>query len=157
MKQNINRFNRAAKFIPFLVGTALDTYACPPDLISDWLQEPKHENLLIRVAVREAEAWVLADKRNFAKFLGIRPALIPNDPESLPDPKRTLVGLARKARSGYLRDELCPPEHSTRQVGPNYNPRLGTFVLQQWDPLTAQLHSASLARTINRLRSFALL
>src|SRR2546429_1384171 len=58
LKRTINGFNNAAKGIPFLVGTDLDTYECPAALIGAWLQTPKHHNLLVRVAVREAEAWV---------------------------------------------------------------------------------------------------
>src|SRR6266496_4963185 len=84
LKQNINGFNNAAKGVPFLVATDLDRYNCPADLIDEWLNRPKHDNLLLRVAVREAEAWVLADRENFAKFLGIRAALIPDDVEALP-------------------------------------------------------------------------
>jgi hypothetical protein len=71
LKRTVNGFNNAAQGIPFLVGTDLDTYECPPALIDDWLPRPKHDNLLIRVAVREAEAWVLADRDGFAQFLGI--------------------------------------------------------------------------------------
>jgi len=35
LKQNINGFNNAAKGVPFLIGTDLDTYPCPPALIED--------------------------------------------------------------------------------------------------------------------------
>src|SRR6266851_2194826 len=72
LKRTINGFNNASKGTPFLVGTDLDRYICPSALIDDWLTHPKHHNLLIRVAVREAEAWVLADRHAFAEFLGIK-------------------------------------------------------------------------------------
>src|SRR5271166_4667562 len=62
LKRTINGFNNAAKGTPFLVATDLDNYECPPALIADWLRHPKHHNLLICIAVREAEAWVLADR-----------------------------------------------------------------------------------------------
>jgi hypothetical protein len=35
LKKNINGFNYAAKGVPYLVGTDLDRYDCPPALISD--------------------------------------------------------------------------------------------------------------------------
>ncbi len=154
LRQNINGFNNAAKGIPFLIGTDLDTYECPPALIVDWLLRPRHHNLLVRVAVREAEAWVLADKGNFADFLGIRSALIPDDAEAIPDPKRELIQLARRARRKELREDICPPAHSTRKVGPNYNSRLSAFVQQHWDPNAARERAESLARTIDRLIAF---
>src|SRR5271157_5538724 len=68
LKRTINGFNNAAKGTPFLVGTDLDHYECPAALIQNWLNNPKHHNLLIRVAVREAEAWVLADRQGIANF-----------------------------------------------------------------------------------------
>jgi hypothetical protein len=154
LRQSINGFNNAAKGIPFLIGTDLDRYECPPALIADWLQRPKHHNLLVRVAVREAEAWVLADKENFASFLGIRPVLIPDDVEAIPDPKRELIQLARRARKRELREDICPPARSTRIVGPNYNAQLAAFVQQHWEPNTARRRAASLARAIDRLIEF---
>jgi hypothetical protein len=154
LRQNINGFNFAAKGIPFLIGTDLDRYECPPALIVDWLLRPKHHNLLVRVAVREAEAWVLADKVNFADFLGIRSSLIPDEVEAIPDPKQELINLARRARRREMREDICPPANSTRRVGPNYNSRLSAFVQQHWNPNTARERAESLARTIDRLIEF---
>lgn len=154
LRQNINGFNNAAKGIPFLIGTDLDTCECPPILIADWLHQPRHHNLLVRVAVREAEAWVLADKENFANFLGIQSTLVPEDVETIPDPKKQLIQLARRARKRELREDICPPANSTRTVGPNYNSRLSAFVQRQWDPNMARTRATSLARTIDRLIEF---
>lgn len=154
LRNTINSFNYAAKGIPFLIGTDLDQYECPPVLIVDWLQAPKHPNLLIRVAVREAEAWVLADRDNFAKFLGIRSVLIPANVEALPNPKESLIALARKSRRKNLRDDLCPRAGSTSRIGPNYNGQLARFVSEMWNPDTAKLNSNSLKRTIERLAAF---
>lgn len=154
LRRTVNGFNHAARGIPFLVGTDLDTYNCPAALIQDWLSQPKHHNLLLRVAVREAEAWVLADKENFARFLGIRPALIRDDVENIQDAKRELIGLAARARRKGIREDICPPRRSTRRVGPNYNARLSVFVQQSWDPNTARHRATSLARTIDRLVDF---
>jgi hypothetical protein len=154
LKKNINGFNNAAKGVPYLVGTDLDEYDCPPALIADWLAHPKHHNLLIRVAVHEAEAWVLADREGFASFLGISAAKLPEDVEALAKPKETLIQLARTSRKRYVRDDICPSPHSTSKVGPNYNARLGGFVSQSWNPSVARLRSPSLDGTINRLIAF---
>jgi hypothetical protein len=154
LRRNINGFNLAARGIPFLIGTDLDRYDCPAALIQDWLLQPKHHNLLLRVAVREAEAWVLADKENFARFLGIRPALIPDDVENIRDAKSELIRLASGARNKRIREDICPPPRSTRAVGPNYNARLAVFVQHSWDPNIARQHATSLARTIDRLVAF---
>jgi hypothetical protein len=154
LKNRINGFNRAARGVPFLIGTDLDQYECPAALISEWISPPKHHNLIIRVAVREAEAWVLADKVNLAGFLGIRPNLVPENVEALEDPKQELIQLARNARRRDLREDICPPANSTRRVGPNYNAQLVSFVVQSWDPDAARTRSLSLDRAINRLNAF---
>ena len=154
LKQNINGFNNAAKGVPFLIGTDLDQYPCPPALLDDWMTRARHHNLMVHIAVREAEAWVLADKDNFATFLGIRSALIPDDVESIADPKRELIQLASRARKKDLRDDICPPPNSTRRVGPNYNARLSAFVQQLWDPNAARERAESLGRAIERLTTF---
>jgi len=154
LRRSINSFNLAARGTPFLVGTDLDQYECPPLLIADWLRTPKHPNLLIRVAVREAEAWLLADRDNFAGFLGIRPLLIPSDVEALPDPKASLIALAHKSKRRNLRDDICPRDGSTSKIGRNYNGQLVRFVAESWNPDTAKLNSSSLRRTIARLAAF---
>jgi len=154
LKRTIGGFNNAAKGIPFFVATDLDKHECPPVLIADWLTLPKHPNLMIRVAVREAEAWVLADRENFANFLGISVANVPVDVEALPNPKEALIQLARRSRKGQVRDDICPRPNSTSRVGPNYNARLSSFVSQVWDPNVARLNSQSLDSTIDRLVSF---
>jgi len=154
LRRNINGFNLAARGIPFLIGTDLDSYDCPAALIEHWLLRPKHHNLLLRVAVREAEAWVLADTENFAKFLGIRSTLIPHDVENIRNPKAELIRLASRARNKKIREDICPPARSTRLVGPNYNSRLAVFVQRSWDPHTARQRARSLARTIDRLLEF---
>jgi hypothetical protein len=154
LRQTINGFNNAAKGVPFLVGTDLDRYDCPPALIDDWLRRPKHHNLLICVAVREAEAWVLADRGSFAAFLGISVENVPKDVEALADPKATLIQLARRSRKRQLRDDICPRPRSTSRIGPNYNARLGTFVSESWNPTAARLNSQSLNGAMNRLVMF---
>ena len=150
----INGFNVAARGIPFYVGTDLDAYPCPSSLIDDWLDNPKHDNLLLRVAVREAEAWVLADRDNFAHFVGINSADIPANVEALPNPKATLIQLAKRSRNKQLREDICPSPKTTSKVGPNYNARLGVFVNTRWNPNAARTNSRSLDRTIERLIAF---
>jgi hypothetical protein len=66
LKKNIRAFNHAARGMPFLVLTDLNSTECPPTLIKKWLPYPKHPNLLFRVAVREVEAWLLAHRDAFA-------------------------------------------------------------------------------------------
>jgi len=157
LKQRISAFNNAAKGVPYLVLADLDTYSCPPDLLNAWLPRHRSSNLLFRVAVREVEAWLLADRRNLARFLGVQIDLIPLNSENLADPKAALINLARHSRHGELRKDICPPSGSTSQIGPGYNGRMSGFVADLWDPRNAALCCTSLSGAIRALDAFAFL
>src|SRR5271165_1927229 len=108
LRKTVHGWNRAARGVPFLLLTDLDSWECPRSLIDSWLLEPQQANLLFRVAVREVEAWLLADSENLGAFLGVAPSSVPSQPEILNDPKGALIDLARKSRSANLRDRLVP-------------------------------------------------
>lgn len=154
LRRTIHGWNRAARGVPFVVLTDLDTHLCPPALIREWLTEPRSANLLLRVAVREVESWLLADRINLAGFLNISVKKIPIAVDSLSDPKAVLVDLARNSRSGVVRSGIAPRKGSTAKQGADYNVLLSTFVRSSWDIGAARLNSPSLARTVERLRTF---
>src|ERR1700722_12123129 len=120
-KKANNRNAAAAAGTPFLLLTDLDGHQCPASLIGDWLHGKPHSDLIFRVAVREVESWVLADRAGFANFLGISHALMPLSPDQLPDPKRTLISLAMRSRVRSLRESIVARRGSTALQGPDYN------------------------------------
>jgi hypothetical protein len=154
IRKMIRGFNNAAKGTPFLILTDLDSIPCAPELMSTWLKEPVHPNLMFRVAVREVETWLLADGAGFAKFLGIRRTLAPADVDAIDDPKACLIRLARKSPRRELRWDIAPPPGSTRKIGPNYNGRLISFVRDRWNLSAATLSSPSLQRTVKAVARF---
>jgi hypothetical protein len=154
LKKNIRAFNKAAKSMPFVVLTDLDNSPCPPQMIKLWLDIPKHPNLLFRIAVKEVESWILADREAIADFLGISEKKIPDDTDSLSDPKAFLIKLARKSKSRSLREDLAPPSGATSKQGPNYNNCIIGFICDKWDADAASQHSRSLRRALERLRNF---
>jgi hypothetical protein len=154
LRKTIYGWNQAAKGTPFVVLTNLDEYTCPAELIADWLPVPKHPNLLVRVAVREVESWILADPENFSRFIGVSTITIPRQTDDLVDAKAALVALGRKSRFRLIRDSIVPRRGSTAKQGPGYNGCLGQFVREQWNINAASMNSPSLARTIKRLSSF---
>lgn len=139
LKKNIAGFNNAAKGIPFLVITDLDASECPHALIREWLPYHKHHNLLFRIAVREVEAWLLADCNGFARYLGVAIKDITLDVESMRDPKRRLIELAQKSRNRRLREAIVPGSKSDARQGPDYNGALISFVNEFWDIHTAMI------------------
>jgi hypothetical protein len=128
LKKHICGFNKAAKGMPYLVLTDLDNAECAPEMMRGWLQHPKHPNLLFRIAVKEVEAWLLADRVGFAKFLGISLDLVPTDVDKIADPKRYLIELAKRSRRRTIREDLVPRRGSTAKQGPAYNDRLISFI-----------------------------
>ncbi len=153
IKNNLNGYNHAAGFTNWVVLVDLNNTAeCAPALAEDWLPNP-NVNMVFCVAVQEIEAWLLADTTNFSGFLKVSPSNIPPVPESIEDPKKLIVSLARKSGSRIIRGDLVPPEGSTAQVGPSYNECLKSFVNYNWDIATAADKSPSLLRLITHLRN----
>ncbi len=154
LRRTISGWNRAAKGVPFLVLTDLDRDECPIKLIEAWLPGPRHPNLLFRVAVREVEAWLLADRTNFSLYIAVPEILLPADADELADPKATLLRLAGRSRLKGIRDRIVPKPGSTAKQGPDYNGCLGSFVREKWDIEAAKIGSPSLSRTVDRLAAF---
>lgn len=155
LKERISDFNRmAAKVMPVLLVTDLDRGECAAELVNSWLPGGPNANLLFRVAIRETESWVLADRSGFAEFLGVSIAKIPDRPDDLPDPKRALLDLVRTSRRRDLRADMLPTPGISFPVGLGYNERLTGFVRRQWDCRRAAEVSPSLARAVRRVADF---
>ena len=154
LQNRANNWNAAAAGTPILLLTDLDQHPCPSALIDDWLDWDVHANLIFRVAVREVESWLLADREGFADFLKISAVLIPLDPDQIVDPKQSLVNVARRSRSRALRESIVPRPGSTAVQGPDYNGCLSDFVRNRWDHNVAAERSPSLGRAWEKLMVF---
>lgn len=154
LKRMIEGFNNAAKGIPFLILTDLNATECPPALLQDWLPYPKHPHLLFRVAVREVESWLLADRTGIAKFLGIPKVLVPINPETVNNPKERIIELASRSRKRKLREAIVPSKKGTAKIGPDYNGALRSFVTATWNVEEARNNALSLKRCLDCLSSF---
>jgi hypothetical protein len=139
-----------------LVLTDLDAIECAPALIRKWFnldnKKPQvPENMIFRIAEREVETWLLADREGIASFLEIAPANFSLNPDSLPDPKQHILNVLRsKGRKRYHR-EMLPGKYSA--IGSEYNPKLCEFVNNHWNIQRAQTSSKSLRRAIDSLLS----
>ncbi len=152
LRQQLPGYNRAAARSPWLVLVDLDREAdCAPPLRRAWLPAPAPK-MCFRVAVREVEAWLMADHEALAGFLRVRAASLPRYPEAEPDPKRTLVDLARASQRRDIREDMVPRPGSGRAVGPAYSSRLIEFAQRRWRPEVAAHRADSLGRCLARLR-----
>lgn len=158
LRQRINGYNQAANRIPWIVLLDLNhEFDCPPPMKSAWLPQPSHY-MCFRIAVREVEAWLLADRQRFASFFQIPLPTIPTDPELIDNPKELVVNLAGKSRSRAIRDDMVPRLSSGRSIGPGYPSRLIEFAIdgrKGWRPQHAARSSESLKRCLNRLQDLA--
>jgi hypothetical protein len=161
LKSKLFGFNRAAKGMPYLMLTDLDRRPCATILIEEWFgcemkdyATRRHHNLLFFIAVREVEAWLLADRESFADFLKIKIDQIPLQPDRVIDPKKLLVDLVRKTKNRRIREDIVPREGSVIPTGPDYNGRLAEFLLKEWRLDAAKSNSPSLHRASNILKSF---
>ncbi|WP_373981072.1 hypothetical protein LN047_02205 [Achromobacter sp. JD417] len=151
-KKKISAMNRVAeKIMPVLMIADADQASCVVEQRNAWLPRGAHERLLMRLAVREAEAWILADDVGFARFASINQALFPRQPDEVADPKRTLLGLIARGKNRDLREEMLAPRGSKSLVGLGYNLRLAEFVGEHWHIERAIERSPSLARILPRL------
>jgi len=152
LKKNVVAFNNLARKIPFLLLTDLDDAECAPALIQSWLGQEASPHLLFRVAVREVESWVMADRTKFASFMGVSVNSVSINPDQLIDPKRALLDLAIESRKAFIREDLLPV--GSAQKGPGYNNLLGSFLKKHWRMTEAQKHSPSLKKMIHRLNEY---
>ena len=148
LKNKARAFNNAAQSCPFLLLTDLDQCPCPPQLIEDWLGCPKHPHLLLRVAVREVESWLLGDPAGLRAFLGLRKSFDFDAPEQMADPKQELLKLALSSPRRDMRDALAWQNAAGGRLfqGPDYNATLAKFVMNAWNVETARGKCRSLDR-----------
>jgi len=154
IRKSVTKYVNASRALPHVVLTGLDQIRCAPLLREQWGVTDLPKSMLFRVAVRESEAWVLADRVGFAGFAGIPVNKVPAAPEILADPKQELVNLVRRSRNKRLAAELVPAQGSAVSIGPLYNERLSQFVRETWSMEAAMANSPSLARTVSRLQNF---
>jgi hypothetical protein len=135
-----------------LVCTDLDMRACVGVLRADWVPNGVPDLLLFAVAIREVEAWIIADTR-LRSFLKTG-AEVPQNPEALQDPKAAVLTLARTSRSRKIRDDIAPSTGAIARVGPGYNDLLSVFVRDVWDHEVAAAACTSLSRLKRKLEGW---
>jgi hypothetical protein len=153
LKTNIKGFNQASVVNPHFMLTDLDNYECPVVLINDWIDFELKDNFILRIAVREVESWILADREGLSRFFNVSLVKFPINPDLEPDPKNTLIRLAKRSNRRNLREDIVPINVNA-SIGPNYNGCLTEFVFSKWNIHNAILHSESLRRAYEKIRDF---
>jgi hypothetical protein len=131
---------------PVLVLRDLDQDApCAGALVQRLLQGSAPA-LLLRIAVRAVESWMMADRAALADALGVKESQITPEPESLSDPKRSLQAIGQRARKQAVRSAF----EGTWQQQAGWSI---AFIQEVWSPKRAAKGGGapSLNRAIARL------
>ncbi len=152
LRQKTPAFNNMAKACPVILLTDLDRRPCAPELIAERLKQPKHPDFLLRVAVREVEAWLLACDEALGAYLAVRHFRPFASPEALDDPKLELLKLAEGSSKRGIREAMARRDTGGNlRQGPAYNSTLGEFVERIWKPRVAASRCPSLKRVLTAL------
>lgn len=162
--KNIKRYAKASISKRIIILRDLDNDApCAPHFRSKWLngideQTKTDKSFVSRLAVREGEAWLIADKDWCKTYLKIRESdLIKIKPESLSHPKEALLklidqgALRPRQKNDFLRRDGGNLHQATA-----YNDSLKAH-MENWSAERARLNSHSLDRAIKAIaKSFEL-
>ncbi|PZR98548.1 MAG: hypothetical protein DLM69_08525 [Candidatus Chloroheliales bacterium] len=142
-------YNAAAQRSPWIVLVDLDKDGtCVGPLLGSWLPTPA-PYMCFRVAVKAIESWLIADRETLATFLGVALSKVPQKPDLEPNPKDTVINLARISRKKNIREGMVPRPGSGRMVGPLYTSFMIEFTTNHWQPDVAAANSDSLHRALN--------
>lgn len=151
LRSNMKSWCEMSHRKPFVLLTDLDKASCPVELRATWIgKHNPSENFVMRIAVREIEAWLLADHKAIRSIVGAGGKLPPN-PDLLPDPKQTLLRLVAAHASRNIKEDLVSQAGAIASQGIGYNARLSLWVQTAWDPKRAATRSDSLHRARVRL------
>jgi len=155
LDERLPAYNKAAHYSPWLVLRDLNRdAACAPGLVRVILPRPA-ARICFRIAVRAAEAWLLADRERIAGFLGVPVSRVPTEPDGLANPKQEIVNLARRSRRRAIQQDMVPDPRTSGRVGPGYSARLIEYALERWRPRTAAAVSTSLSSCITAVEDWA--
>ncbi len=155
LKTKVRALNNAAhNGVVSIIIADLDECGCPDKLRRDWLGLDIHPNLMFRVAVKEVEAWLLADHVGLASYFAIPEGRIPQLSDAIANPKQVVVNLARRSRKSSLRKAMVPLNNSRSAVGSEYNNFMLEFIRSGWSLARARRRSRSLDKAYIALQNF---
>ena len=152
--EHIGGYNEGARYggIWFVLVDLDQQPECAPELVAEMLSDPA-AGMCFRVAVREVEAWLLADRAGFARWASVPTGIIPVDVEAIPKPKEQLIEIVRRSRRRERRDAIVPRPGSRRTEARDYTLTLTEFVASDWDVEAAARAAPSLDRALRCLRA----
>ncbi len=169
LKSKISEFNKLSQKNPVVLLTDLDAENCAPKLKEKLLDgETKYEHFVINIAVDEGEAWLMADRVNFAAFMGVKEEDVPCFVPKKQNGRKALVEIDLNVKTSfYLTHKLAHQSNDDDVVaqigskdksckGKEYNTKLVPFIREHWDISAAMKNSDSLTRMVKRINDLAI-
>jgi len=144
---NLPRYIQQATHVQPVLCIADTDNKCAKKLLSAWRPSHTPNSFLLRLAVTEAESWVLADRRGFADIFRVAMNKLPANLDDEQDPKRLILSLIANSKKRLFRDDMISQSDRSKP-GAGYNFHLSTFVRSHWDIQRATEHSPSLRRAL---------
>lgn len=151
LRASLSRYVKVARHGPAVLCIADTDQACAVECVRDWLPNRTPPTFMLRLAVREAESWILADRQAMADHFRVPPKRIPANPDLCDDPKQDLLGLLNRFAPAHVRREMVSHVGGQSRRGSGYNAALQQFVQTSWQPARAVEGSPSLRRAVRRL------
>ena len=160
----ISSYNILSADIPVICLIDLNGGACPPQKIEKLLSEtPKNDKFVFRIAVDEAESWLMSDRKGFARYFHLPLELIPQvKSESRIKPHIVELSFPYKP-SIYLLNEIIPHSRNSKmkeklipkdqaKKGREYNSTMINFIENRWNIDEATNNSYSLKKAVENIQ-----
>ena len=149
-----------------LILPDLDAHSCAPELKRKLLGELQpEENFVFNVAVDEAEAWLMADREGFAKYISVDVGRLPSAGLQKQGGSKACMEMQFSCNSFYFLTHILIRESSDRTLkkqlmaegkaskGPEYNTAILPFIDECWNIELAMKDSESLCRMVGRIKA----
>lgn len=150
LRSALHRYAKQARHVQPVFCLADTDGQCALEWLQQWRPPYAPTSLILRLAVNEAESWVLADRAGFSRYMEVPISKIPKGVDQLTDPKGLVLQLVGKSRKRQFRTEMVSATDPAKQ-GSGYNLHMQAFVKQHWDTKMARELSPSLDRAIRQL------
>ncbi len=168
LKRKIKEFNNLSQDNPVILLADIDAECCAPIFKEKLLNgEAQNQQFLINIAVDEGEAWLMADRMNFATFLGINEDEMPHFVPKKQSGRKALMEIDLDVKTSYYLTHTLALQSSDKEIvaqigtmdesckGKEYNTKLLPFIREQWNISEAIKNSDSLTRMIRRINDLA--
>ena len=164
VKKKISEFNTLSNTYPVVLLIDLDNNGCAPQLLKQLIID-KNNNFIINIAVDEAEAWLMADRKGFASYFKIKIEDMPSAHQTKQGGRKALTEmdfaykssmyltreLIKKSKNAEYIQQLTPKKNAAK--GPEYNSCILPFIQNVWNVNEACQNSDSLNRMIMRIKA----